>query len=249
MKILSEKNCAKYGNCVHWLRDRLPELPYGLWDLDDKRNIINSSKPVVGSGAMSADGVWFAHKGKKVFSGHVALVTKVKDDIITIQEANYKYCTVTEREGTKDKLKLIGFFVPERLKIKEKTMENHEVKKIIKVAKEVLNIDAGDRINKREDDEIAHEIEKTSRDYMKLVSKNGTLAREKESLASQLSTLRLNSIDEMREWKDKVIRLKGELEESIEEKQEVIIKEPETWKELLGVILSKIEKFLTNNLK
>ncbi|MDH4129292.1 MAG: hypothetical protein OEV44_11085 [Spirochaetota bacterium] len=120
MKILNTTDKNKC-NCVLWLRDRLPELPTGLWTLDDKEAIINSQTPVVGSGAMCADGVWFTHEGKKVFSGHVALVTKVKDDLLTIQEANYKSCTITEREGTKDKLKIVGFFVPERLKNMDKT--------------------------------------------------------------------------------------------------------------------------------
>ena len=102
-------------NCVLWLRDRLPELPYNLWTLDDKKAIINSSTAVVGAGGMSKDGVWFTRNGKRVFSGHVVLVTKVKDSILTIHEANYQLCTVTERKGTKEQLNLVGFFIPKHL--------------------------------------------------------------------------------------------------------------------------------------
>jgi len=102
-------------NCVLWLRDRLPELPYNLWTLDDKKAIINSSTAVVGAGGMSKDGVWFTRNGKRVFSGHVVLVTSIKDSILTIHEANYQSCTVTERKGTKEQLNLVGFFIPKHL--------------------------------------------------------------------------------------------------------------------------------------
>jgi hypothetical protein len=124
MKVLN-KTDKNRCNCVLWLRERLPELPGELWTLEDKENIINSPVPYIGAGAIIAEGVWFMHEGAKVFSGHVALVTDIEDDIITIQEANYQECAVTERKGTKADLKIVGFFAPDR--IKENQMKKYYI--------------------------------------------------------------------------------------------------------------------------
>ena len=190
MKVLNTTDKNKC-NCVLWLRDRLPELPYGLWTLDDKKAIINSSTPVVGSGAMSKDGVWFTRNGKRVFSGHVALVVKVIEDIITIHEANYQSCAVTEREGTMDQLKLVGFFVPEHLINNEETMNKDFVKEVSKICGE----DYGDNINDNEQKDAAKKLKKyrenfNSEEFKTVEDKVKRVTKQNETLQKVITDLR-----------------------------------------------------------
>lgn len=96
-------NCTDKNrcNCVKWVRDRVPRLPFGLWTINDKKKIINAKNPKKGRVAIMNVGLpW----------GHVGIVTDVKERKITIKEANYKFCKVTERQGTKSELKILGFF-------------------------------------------------------------------------------------------------------------------------------------------
>ena len=182
MKILNSTDKYKC-NCVTWLRQRLPSLPYGLWTLKDKETIINSYKPVTGSGAMSKDGVWFTRNGKRVFSGHVALVVKIRGDIITIHEANYSTCKVTEREGTMSQLNIIGFFVPNHLITKpmEKVYRaNSELRSATEsiTGKEYGKMDS-DKLQKEAAEDLEEATEKWNdfnKVYHKLVNKHKELA-------------------------------------------------------------------------
>lgn len=91
-------------NCVLFARQRVPALPSGLYNADDKRRIINSMFPRPGTVA--------------VFSyNHVAAVTNVQSDtdgslIVSIDEANYRPCQFGSRRGKMSELQIIGFFDP-----------------------------------------------------------------------------------------------------------------------------------------
>lgn len=115
MKIeIINRTHPKRCNCVLYCRSRVPSLPYGLWTLEDKKKVANSNTPVVGSVMMTSDGVWFTHpyRFRKVFSGHCAVVVEIEGKTITIEEANYKSCTITRRTGTEKELKAVGYYVP-----------------------------------------------------------------------------------------------------------------------------------------
>lgn len=111
-------------NCVKWVRqNKVPSLPTGLCTLEDKKKIIRSQTPRVGSVAI-IDPHFLSKKGDdcdgkllKVGTsiGHVAYVKGVKkkkgkQDVITIEEANYKKCKISPRTGTKAELQIIGFY-------------------------------------------------------------------------------------------------------------------------------------------
>ena len=91
-------------NCVLYARQRVPALPSGLFNTEDKRRIINSMFPRPGTVA--------------VFSyNHVAVVTNVQIDsdgslVISIDEANYRPCQFGSRRGKMSDLQIVGFFDP-----------------------------------------------------------------------------------------------------------------------------------------
>lgn len=90
-------------NCVKWARDKVPNLPFGLWTIYDKKKIINSHKAKIGRVAiMNIALPW----------GHVGIVTGKGSNRIVIKEANYKFCKITERQGTEKDLSIIGYFNP-----------------------------------------------------------------------------------------------------------------------------------------
>jgi|GEM_PF-4836776 len=89
-------------NCVLYVRSYVPSLPYGLFTLGNKRAIINASKPKIGSVAVMNVGTW----------GHVGVVTNIEDNMVTIKEANYKNCRISERRNTEKNLKIIGYYQP-----------------------------------------------------------------------------------------------------------------------------------------
>ena len=92
-------------NCIKWVRDRVQNLPYGLWTIWDKKKIIDTQTAKIGRVAIMNVGLpW----------GHVGIVTNVYDDLITIIEANYRAGKITQRYGTKEKLKILGFFNPQK---------------------------------------------------------------------------------------------------------------------------------------
>ena len=98
----TEKNRC---NCVLWARDKVPSIPFGLWTIFDKKKIINSHQAKAGNVAIINAGLPF---------GHIAIVAKVGINHITIKEANYKSCRITERHGTESDLKILGYFDPNK---------------------------------------------------------------------------------------------------------------------------------------
>ncbi len=92
-------------NCVHWVRDRIPNLPFGLWTIWNKKKIIDSHKAKIGRVAiMNVGRPW----------GHLGIVTGKGSNRIVIQEANYRLGKITERQGTPKSLKIIGYFNPHK---------------------------------------------------------------------------------------------------------------------------------------
>ena len=102
--VLNDTDKNRY-NCVKWVRERVPNLPFGLWTIINKKNIINSHKAKIGRVAIMNVGLpW----------GHVGLITSKGSDRIVIQEANYKMGKITERQGTEKELKILGYFNPNK---------------------------------------------------------------------------------------------------------------------------------------
>lgn len=95
----TEKNRC---NCVLWARSKVPSLPFGLWKMTDKNKIINSHKAKKGAVAIMSVGLPV---------GHVGIVKKVGKNHITIQEANFKSCWITERHDTEKALNITGYFI------------------------------------------------------------------------------------------------------------------------------------------
>ena len=92
-------------NCVLYARSHYPNLPEGLWNLRQKRAIINSSTPQVGCVAIMNTG-WIGHCGiVESFMGDQS-----NPGEITIVEANYKRGYISRRTGRPADLKLIGYF-------------------------------------------------------------------------------------------------------------------------------------------
>jgi hypothetical protein len=92
-------------NCVLFARSIVKSLPYGLWTIKDKNRIINSQKPEKGDVAIMSVGLPV---------GHVGVVMKVGSNHLTIKEANFKSCKITERHDTKRNLKIVGYFKPKK---------------------------------------------------------------------------------------------------------------------------------------
>jgi hypothetical protein len=92
-------------NCVKWARKFCPSLPYGLWTIWDKKKIINAKSAKKGRVAIISVGLpW----------GHCAVVVQPGGNHITIREANYRTCKITERHDTAKNLKILGYFTPNK---------------------------------------------------------------------------------------------------------------------------------------
>lgn len=92
-------------NCVKYVRSRVPNLPYGLWTVKDKTKIIDTQKAKIGRVAiMNVGRPW----------GHVGIVVGKGSNRIVIEEANYKYGKITQRQGSKEDLKIVGYFNPNK---------------------------------------------------------------------------------------------------------------------------------------
>ena len=101
---LKEKSIWKC-NCVIWARSKVEKLPHGLWIIGDKKKIINDQIPQIGSVAILNVGMpW----------GHCAVVHRIGKNHITIREANYRTCRLTERHDSPLNLKIVGYFNPNK---------------------------------------------------------------------------------------------------------------------------------------
>lgn len=111
LNLIAQTSCDSYAcNCVKWVRcARVPSLPYGLDTLADKKKIINSYTPAVGSVAVM-----------DIYGdvGHLAYVAAVFTDssgnvMIRVEEANYDACQITyNRTGTPGAMKVVGYYNP-----------------------------------------------------------------------------------------------------------------------------------------
>lgn len=96
-------------NCVAFARYKVPSLPGGLNSLQDKKKIINSYSPAVGSIAIT--------KGNSS-SGHVAYVEAVSGNIVTTLNggfcnANGSFTGHIERiRGTEAEQGIVGYWIP-----------------------------------------------------------------------------------------------------------------------------------------
>ena len=100
------------NNCVKWARKQVPSLPSGLTTYQQKKQLCNvsgSSKPHVGDIAVMP-----AFSAANAAYGHVAVVTKVNGDKITIRESNYRKGWITQATGTKAQLKIYGYWCPKK---------------------------------------------------------------------------------------------------------------------------------------
>ena len=101
---LTDKNRC---NCVLYARAKVPSLPFGLWKIGDKNKIINSQKPKKGDVAIMSIGLP---------TGHVGVITYVGNNHLTIHEANFKTCKITERHDTPKNFHITGYFKPKATK-------------------------------------------------------------------------------------------------------------------------------------
>jgi hypothetical protein len=104
----ADEDCsnADCGNCVNHARCFQNALPHHLLSCDDKRAIINSTEPAIGSVAIMNVGPLC----------HVGYVYNVQGSgpsaIISIEEANYHAGVCGTRQLTAAELKIIGYFRP-----------------------------------------------------------------------------------------------------------------------------------------
>lgn len=102
------------GECVNFARSKVPSLPHNLFNMDQKKAIINSQKPKEGSVAI-------IDVGNRV--GHVAVVVDVdkkgKKKSITLEESNYPSSGVYRRKAAgrdidelERELRIVGYFRP-----------------------------------------------------------------------------------------------------------------------------------------
>ena len=94
---------ANRNNCVFYARCRVPSLPYGLTYYSDKKRIINSLTPSVGSVAVM-----------NIFPpyGHLAVVEHFSNGKIGVREGNNPLGQIRYRENTPSAMKVTGYFRP-----------------------------------------------------------------------------------------------------------------------------------------
>ena len=103
-------------NCVFFVRDRVPSLPYGLGTWTGKLAIINAHTPQPGDVAI-------INVGSGVYKdvGHVAIIEEVTDSTIAILEGNFYAGYVSRRTATGANageaaglLSIVGYFRPSK---------------------------------------------------------------------------------------------------------------------------------------
>jgi hypothetical protein len=107
------ENHALRCNCVLYLRALGVKMPFGLFTIEDKKKIINTKKPAPGNIAIIDTGQKW---------GHIALITYARGRHVTIREANFYGCQISERHDTPDALHIVGYFQKNKLDKKEKAV-------------------------------------------------------------------------------------------------------------------------------
>lgn len=86
-------------NCVTFVKSKV-ELPFGLWTLESKKDLINTYEPTIGAVAITNESP----------AGHLALVVDKTENLIVLQEGNYIGGMITKR--VVDKTFPIGYRQP-----------------------------------------------------------------------------------------------------------------------------------------
>ncbi len=97
--VISQERHKLGTNCVSYVRDKHPEIPLGMWNLQSKKEIINSQEPEVDAVAITPE--------SRV--GHLAIVVEILDDGLVIEEGNYIHGYKTLRKISKDLP--LGYFI------------------------------------------------------------------------------------------------------------------------------------------
>ena len=100
-KVISQERHKLGTNCVSYVRDKHPEIPLGMWNLNNKKEIINSQEPEAGAVAITPESS----------VGHLAIVVEVLEDGLIIEEGNYIHGYKTLRKISKDLP--LGYFTTE----------------------------------------------------------------------------------------------------------------------------------------
>lgn len=95
----------RINNCVLFARYKVPSLPYGLNNYEDKKRICNSYTAVAGEVAVLPQYYGGSY-------GHVAYVEKVDGQTITILEGGAGTGHINRRVGTQSQLEIYGYFNP-----------------------------------------------------------------------------------------------------------------------------------------
>ena len=88
-------------NCVLWVRNcRASWLPTGMTYIWEKKSKMSTTNP--SSGRVAVHDIYYPY-------GHVSYVKKVDGSKITIEEANYSSCKVTNRTGKPSDMSIVGY--------------------------------------------------------------------------------------------------------------------------------------------
>ena len=97
--VYKEKSGLGY-NCVKYARTIRPDLPQGLWTLQDKTKLIRTHDN-------PQPDMIVVTKGNKT-GGHLGVVVAVGEEIVLIRESNYLTGFITLRKVKKTKI--LGYF-------------------------------------------------------------------------------------------------------------------------------------------
>ena len=97
-EIISSKKHRLGNNCVSYAREKVPEIPQGMWGLKDKKDIINSDMPEINAVAITPESI----------EGHLAVVIEIEEKSLIIAEGNYLHGYETVRRI--DKTLPLGYF-------------------------------------------------------------------------------------------------------------------------------------------
>lgn len=101
------QNNVMAHNCVLYTRNRIESLPNGLFYLSQKKSIINSYEPDVGSAVVI--------RTKGVY-GHLAYVEAIEEEWVLISETNYKSGYLTMRWVSRYDKSILGYYIPNTIR-------------------------------------------------------------------------------------------------------------------------------------
>jgi len=100
-------------NCVKWLRQKIPNLPFGLFTTADKLRAVQEEGFTDRNEVRTGDAVLTAESAPGEDSGHVARIMGIDGDDLILEEANYRTGRVTRgRRINMNDAKVLGFIHP-----------------------------------------------------------------------------------------------------------------------------------------